>query len=225
MDGYTDLPELIINASRWYHAFTGNYFSNNGKKSIFDHLDKNIGAMATITEWDGDRGFWGNWSNSDNSLAKMSYGLANNFYLALQTVDTFNWLGAKNMSNYTGREAFSNLDDTSQFDYGERLTAFGTTFNPFGPKLNVPATFGTVGKEVLPKIAFRLSDDLAPLSAARFSSLFKGTAVLRTAPATRGLINRYLNKGLNAVNSIGLYRTAYPATAKAILPHNDHNNR
>jgi len=225
LDGYTDLPELTINASRWYYAFTGNYFSKNGKKSIFDHLDKHIGAMATITEWDGDKGFRGNWASSDNALASLSYSMLNNVYLGLQVVDTFNWMGGKKMSGYTGREVFSNIDGSSQFDYGDRLVAFGTTFNPFGPKLNVPATFGTVGKEVLPKVAFRLSDDLAPLSASRFSSLFKGTAVLRTTPATRGLINRYLNKGLNAVNSIGLYRTVYPATAKAILPHNDHNNR
>lgn len=183
--------------------------------------------MSTITQWDGDRGFRGNWANSDNFLASLSYGLVNNFYLGLQTVDSFNWLGGKSISGYTGREAFSNLDGTSQFDYGVRLTAFATTFNPFGPKmtLNVPASFGTVGESVLPQTAFRMTDDLAPLSASQFSKLFKGTAILRTSAANRGLMNRYLNKGLNGINSVGLYKTVYMSGVKAVLPYNNHNNR
>jgi hypothetical protein len=222
-----DIPELVLKGSTIYTTLTGNYFSNNDKKTIFNHLNKYIGVMSTITEWDGDRGFWGNWADSDNFWASLSYGLVNNFYLAFQTIDTFNWLGAKSISGYTGREIFSNLDDSSQFDYGIRLTAFATTFNPFGPKmtLNVPATFGAVGESVLPQAAFRMTEDLAPLSASQFSKLFKGTTIARAAPATRGLLNRYLNKGLNGVNSVGLYKTVYPATVKAVLPHNDHNNR
>jgi len=222
-----DLPELTMEGSNLNKFFTGDYFSSGNKDALFNHMNKYIGSMSTISQWDGDRGFWGNWANSDNFLAKLSYGMANNFYLALQMVDTFNWLGAKNMSGYTGREAFSNLDDTSQFDSGVRLAAFGTTFNPFGPKmtLNVPASFGTVGESVLPQTVFRMTDDLAPLSASQFSKLFKGTAVLRTTSANRGLMNRYLNKGLNGINSVGFYKTVYMSGVKSVLPHNNHNNR
>ncbi|SIP86242.1 hypothetical protein SAMN05880574_10129 [Chryseobacterium sp. RU37D] len=215
-----DIPELIIQGSRLKHAFTGDYFFNSDKKAIFNHLNKNIGAMATITQWNGDRGFRGNWA------AKLSYGMFNNFYLALQTVDTFNWLNGKSMSGYTGREAFSNIDGSSQFDSGDRLMAFSTTFNPFGPKmtLNVPFSFGQIGKSILPQSAFRMTEKLAPLNAAQFSSFFRGTAISRAAPVTRGFMNRYLNKGLNGVNSVGMYRTLYPIVAKSALPNNKHNN-
>lgn len=222
-----DLPELTMEGSNLNKFFTGDYFSSSNKDAIFNHLDKYIGSMSTISQWDGDRGFWGNWANSDNFWAGLSYNLANNFYLGLQMVDTFDWLGTKSISGYNGRITFSNLDDTSQFDSGNRLMAFATTFNPFGPKmtLNVPATFGAVGESVLPQAAFRLTDDLAPLSASQFSILFKGTSISRATPATRGFLNSYLNKGLNGVNSVGLYRTVAPVTAKAILPYNGHNNR
>ena len=150
-----DIPELVISVSKWHYAFTGDYLTGGDKKTIFNHLDKYIGAMATITQWNGDRGFWGNWANSENFWAGLSYSLANNFYLGLQMIDTFNWMGTKRMSGYTGRLAFSNLDDSSQFDSGNRLMAFATTFNPFGPKmtLNVPASFAAVGQSALPQAA------------------------------------------------------------------------
>jgi hypothetical protein len=38
------------------------------------------------------------------------------------------------------------------------------------------------------------------MNAAQFSSTFKGTAISRAAPATRGIMNRYLNKGIGYVN-------------------------
>ena len=222
-----DIPELTINVSKWHYALTGDYLTNNDKKTIFNHLNKYIGVMSTFTQWDGDRGFWGNWADSDNFWAGLSYSIVNNFYLGLQMIDTFDWLGTKNISGYNGRITFSNLDDSSQFDSGNRLMAFATTFNPFGPKMtvNVPATFGAVGESVLPQAAFRMTDELAPLSASQFSKLFKGTTIARATPATRGLLNRYLNKGLNGVNSVGLYRTLASSTAKALAPYNDHNNR
>lgn len=43
--------------------------------------------------------------------------------------------------------------------------------------------------------------------------------------STRGLINRNVNKELNSVNSVGMYRALYISITKSILPHNDHNNR
>ena len=116
-------------------------------------------------------------------------------------------------------------DNNDYYPFGMNHLKTGNSY--FGPKmtLNVPATFGTVGESVLPQTAFRTTDDLAPLSASQFSKFFKGTAIARATPATRGFLNKYLNKGLNGVNSIGLYRTLYPLTAKMALPHNDHNNR
>lgn len=185
----------------------------------------NISTGSYVSQWDGDRGFRGNWADSDNFFAKLSYGMFNNVYLALQTVDTFNWMGGKSVSGYTGREAFSNLDGSSQFDSGNRMMAFASTFNPIGPKLNAPGTFGLVGKSVLPSAAFRMTENLAPLSASQFSKTFSGTMISRAAPATRGLLNRYLNKGLNGVNSTGTFRAVYLSAAKALLPNNDHNNK
>ncbi|SEN11896.1 RHS repeat-associated core domain-containing protein [Chryseobacterium taichungense] len=210
-----DIPELVINVSKWHYAFTGDYLTNGDKKTIFDHLDKYIGSMSTINQWDGDKGFWGNWGSSDNFFGKLSYGLANNTYLGFQVIDTFNWLGAKRISGITGEQVYSNLDNTTQFDSGERGFAFTSTFNPLSSELKVLG----VGQPVLPKIAFRLSDDLAPLSASQFSKLFKGTAIARVTPATRGLLNRNMNTGLNMVNNIGMFKMGYTSIIKPFSPN------
>lgn len=76
-----------------------------------------------------------------------------------------------------------------------------------------------MGQQVLPKAAFRLSDDLAPLSASQFSKAFKGTSIARATPATRGFLNRTVNKGLNTVNNVGMYRTVYTSLIKSQSPN------
>ncbi|MEY8762017.1 hypothetical protein, partial [Chryseobacterium tongliaoense] len=210
-----DIPELALSGSKLYTALTGNYFNNSDKKEIFNHLNKHIGTMATITEWDGDKGFWGNWGTSDSFLGKLSYNIANNTYLAFQVVDTFNWLGGKNISGVTGEQVYSNLDNTTQFNAGERGFAFVSTFNPLSAELKVLG----VGQQVLPKTAFRLTDDLAPLSAPQFSSLFKGTVIARAKPTTRGLLNRNMNKGLNMINNISMFKMGYTSVIKPFSPN------
>ncbi|WP_407508790.1 RHS repeat domain-containing protein, partial [Elizabethkingia anophelis] len=197
----------------------GSVTSQDGKVmggSFTTDAGTNISTGSYIGQWDGDKGFRGNWGSSDNFLAKLSYNFANNTYLALQTIDTFNLLEGKEVSGVTGNQVYSNLDGSHQFNAGDRAMAFSSTFNPIAAELK----FLGAGKQVLPKAAFRLTEDLAPLNASQFSSLFKGTAISRAAPATRGMFNRYLNKGLNTINNINLFRSGYTGTVKSFSPNN-----
>lgn len=216
-----EIPEVVLKGSRLRTFFTGDYFSKDNALSIFKHLDKHIGSMATVSAWDGDRGFWGNWSGSDNFFAKLSYGIMNNTYLALQSVDTLNLMGGKNVSGITGNQEFSNLDGTTQFDSEERGMAFASTFNPIGPKLGVSG----LGKQVLPTIPFRMTGKFSPLSASQFSSVFKGTSISSASPAVRGAINQIMNKGLNGANSFGTFKSAYITIIKWIMPSQENNKK
>lgn len=63
------------------------------------------------------------------------------------------------------------------------------------------------------------------LNAAQFSRAFKGTIISRAAPATRGFLNRNLNKGINYINGqIGTGMKTLPVvkgTGNLVKPNED----
>uniref|UniRef100_UPI0025F6C8A9 hypothetical protein n=1 Tax=uncultured Chryseobacterium sp. TaxID=259322 RepID=UPI0025F6C8A9 len=170
LDGYTDLPELTINASRWYYAFTGNYFSKNGKKSIFNHLDKHIGTMATISEWELDT--MEKWASSDNIALKFSYGIANNAYITAQIFD-FGLMERPEWKNPLGGN-YGNLDGTPNYQQTDAFMKTILTLVPYGRG-------AIAARTTLPEGIVLLN---------RFDS----------APGIKGTIYNMLNKGVDYIN-------------------------
>lgn len=143
----------------------------------YKHLASNVGEMATIDQWNGDKGFFGNMSSSDNILTQFIYGSANDFYLVAQTADTFNWMGTKR-SGLAGQLAYTNLDGSSQYGAGDRAVALSTLITFPEAKINLP-----VAKSFL-----------KTMNAGQYNKLFKGTFVTKLTSSTRGRIYRGINQ-------------------------------
>ncbi|ROH90618.1 RHS repeat-associated core domain-containing protein [Chryseobacterium cucumeris] len=201
-------------------SVTDNVSGNNLGGSFSTPAGTNISTGAYVGQWDGgSKGLWGEWAASNNFVGKISYNVANSFYLGFQVLDTGNLMGGKHTSGLTGQQVYSNLDGSNQYNEGDRALAFTSTFNPLSSELKVAG----LGQQVLPKTAFKLADNIGPLNAAKFSSTFKGTAIARAAPATRGAINRYLNKGINLVNNFGMFKLGTTSLIKP-LSEDKHKN-
>ncbi|PWN57549.1 RHS repeat domain-containing protein [Chryseobacterium viscerum] len=194
-------------------SITDNISGNNLGGSFSTPAGTNISTGAYVGQWDGgSKGLWGEWAASNNLVGKISYNVTNSFYLGFQVLDTFNLMGTKHTSGLTGQQIYSNLDGSNQYNEGDRALAFTSTFNPLSSELKVAG----VGQQVLPKTTFKLVDNLGSLSASKFSSTFKGTAIARAAPATRGIINRYLNKGINLGNNFGMFKLGTTSLIKPV---------
>ncbi|PRB00442.1 sugar-binding protein [Chryseobacterium sp. MYb7] len=201
-------------------SVTDNISGNNLGGSFSTPAGTNISTGAYVGQWDGgSKGLWGEWAASNNLAGKISYNVTNSFYLGFQVLDTFNFMGSKHTSGLTGQQIYSNLDGSNQYNEGDRALAFTSTFNPLSSEFKVAG----VGQQVLPKTAFKLADNLGSLSASKFSSTFKGTAIARAAPATRGIINRYLNKGINLGNNFGMFKLGTTSLIKP-LSEDKHKN-
>ncbi|MEF9476880.1 RHS repeat-associated core domain-containing protein [Chryseobacterium sp. 1B4] len=201
-------------------SVTDNISGNNLGGSFSTPAGTNISTGAYVGQWDGgSKGLWGEWAASNNLVGKISYNVTNSFYLGFQVLDTGNFMGGKHTSGLTGQQVYSNLDGSNQYNEGDRALAFTSTFNPLSSELKVAG----VGQQVLPKTVFKLADNIGPLNATKFSSTFKGTAIARAAPATRGAINRYLNKGINLVNNFGMFKLGTTSLIKP-LSEDKHKN-
>jgi hypothetical protein len=134
--------------------------------------------------WNGDRGFWGNLNASSNPIKKFAYNYANSAYLTSQAV--FPNIGLDYINPLTGERAFTNLDDSPQYDSGERIFAATTIALPYMPLST--AKLSLVAK---PKT----------LNASQFSKTFKKTKVNKLTPSFRGMVNRYYNKAIKYLDS------------------------
>ncbi|MDY3344205.1 hypothetical protein PG326_02900 [Riemerella anatipestifer] len=181
-----DIPELTLSGTKSFFGFS----FNNGYKSIFNHLNKHIGSMATISKWDGDKGYWGNLSSSNEPLHQLVYGILNDFYIMAQVLDTGNWLGAKNYNSPTGNLAFTNLDGSGQFNANDRGVTFATTVLPVALK-GVNVELNMVKNSVL-----------KTMNAAQYNKLFKGTFITKMEPKLRGVFYKTINNNKKDVNII-----------------------
>ncbi len=175
----------------------------------------NISTGSYVSHWDGgDKGIWGDWGASDSFVGKLSYNVANSFYLGFQVVDTFNLMGGKHTSGLTGQQVYSNLDGSNQYNEGDIALAFTSTFNPLSSELKVAG----LGQQVLPKTSFRMLDN-----ATNTSKLLKGTSISNATPATRGTIYKYLNKSVNFINTASMFKTGATSLVKP-LSEDKHKN-
>jgi len=165
-----DIPELVLKGSKLYTSLTGNYFSNGGKKSIFNHLDKYIGSMATISRWEMDK--VERWANSDNFALKITYGLANNAYITAQIFD-FGLMERPEWKNPLGGN-YGNLDGTPNYHQSDALMNTILTLAPY-------ARGAVAARATLPEGII----------------LFNR---LESIPGTKGAINNVLNKGIDYIN-------------------------
>ncbi|CAM3376180.1 RHS repeat-associated core domain-containing protein [Empedobacter stercoris] len=152
-------------------------FTSNGESFTAVNQANN----QTIEQGNDDKGFWGNLSKSDNFLAKLGYGMANDIYLTSQVLDFDLDIIGENVSNpLTGQRTYTNLDGSTEYNSGNVAVSFSTTVMPLAGET-------------------KLAPELKTLNAAQFSSMFKGTAISRASAQTRGLLNRGYNKGVNFI--------------------------
>jgi RHS repeat-associated protein len=154
-------------------------------------------SRPMLSQWNGDRGTWGNWAHSENFFASLSYNLVNDAYLSLQVFD-FDLLARDEWSNpFTGAR-FGNLDGTP--NYHQDMGFINTLTQA------IPFQKGVYG--------FNL---LKTYSASQFSKLTMGTLFNKTvSPQLRGLYNKTLN---NFIRSTNLYidRTVYSRSQKSLV--------
>jgi len=124
------------------------------------------------------------WSNSNNLFAKISYNIINDAFVTLQPLsDPF--IGAIRENEFTGGRAFLNIDGTTNYKGIE------SAVNTFSMVMTYVGTAGAGLEVAVPKgLGY-----IKPLNASRFSSTFKGS-LSGLNPATRGFLNRGLNKGI-----------------------------
>ena len=151
-----------------------------GNFTLEDGTVVHTGYNSVIDPWDGDRGFWGNLSYSDNIVKKFAYDIPNNAYVALQTFNPV-------------KEDFYNLDNTRNSDPS---IAFASTFVTFVAPF-IRSMKYLEGMAEMPQ-GITVFDKL---NAAQFSHLFKGTVISSASPMWRGFFNRSLNKGIQLINS------------------------
>ncbi|SEW40265.1 RHS repeat-associated core domain-containing protein [Chryseobacterium wanjuense] len=180
-----NLPELTIQGSKLKHAFTGDYFFNSDKNAIFNHLNKHIGVMTTFSEHKLDK--VEQWANSDNFALKFSYKTVNDAYTFAQVFDGGLMERPEWESPFGGN--YGNLDGTPNYHQEEGFANTLSTIYSTVRSLKVVKEFAVEGLNIASK-----------MNAAQFSRVFKGTAIARATPATRGLLNRNLNKGIGYVN-------------------------
>jgi RHS repeat-associated protein len=131
--------------------------------------------------------FWENWANNDNLFAKIGYNMVNDAYTFTQVFDG-GLMERAEWENPLGGN-YGNLDGTPNYHQAEGFANTLSTIYSTVRGLKVVKEFATEGLQVASK-----------MNAAQFSSAFKGTAISRAAPATRGLLNRSLNRGIGYVN-------------------------
>jgi len=125
--------------------------------------------------------FFDNWADSDNSVAQLGYGIADDGYLFLQS----NPIGAA----FDMDGVRSHLDGTNATQ-SEVESGFINGISNF-----VPASKGT-------KL-------FSKLNAAQFSSKFKSVlSHIKPSPQTRGKMNGALNKVVDKINNMNWNKTA-----------------
>jgi hypothetical protein len=127
------------------------------------------------------------WADSDNFAAKFTYDMANGAYVTAQIFDG-GLMERPEWQNPLGGN-YGNLDGTPNYNQAEGFVNTLSTAVSFARGTAAVKSVATEGLTVASK-----------MSASQFSSTFKGTIISRAAPATRGIINRYLNKGIGYVN-------------------------
>lgn len=143
---------------------------------------KNINPQLSVSTQ--GLSFWENISSSNNIFAKIGYGILNDAYVTLQPL-TFGLIGESRTNEFTGNVAFENLDGTTNYKGIDSATnTFATIFTLWAGKA------GSVPRGI----------SINKLNAAQFSHTFKGN-LSRLQPATRGVLNRNLNKGISITNS------------------------
>ncbi|MDD1524988.1 RHS repeat domain-containing protein [Riemerella anatipestifer] len=158
-------------------SFVNNTFTTNGGSTI------NAPSGTFMSEAKMD--FWESWSNSDNFIAKFTYDIANSAYLTAQVFDGSLMERPEWQNPFGGN--FGNLDGTPNYKPTDGFVNTVGTILPF-------ARGTSAAKSVMP-----VGLTFSKLNAAQFSSTFKGT-LSKAKPAIRGVLNRYLNKGINFIN-------------------------
>jgi len=144
----------------------------------------NAPSGAFMSEWKMDR--MEKWASSDNFAAKFTYGIANSAYVTAQIFDG-GLMERSEWSNPLGGN-YGNLDGTPNYQQADAFVNTASTALSSVRGLKAVTSAAPEGLTI------------AKLSASQFSSTFKGTAISRAAPATRGLLNRSLNKGIGVAN-------------------------
>ncbi|QBA20293.1 RHS repeat-associated core domain-containing protein [Chryseobacterium indologenes] len=144
----------------------------------------NAPEFTSIGQWNKD--FIETLAGSDNFFAKLGYNMVNDAYVTAQVFDG-GLLERPEWENPLGGN-YGNLDGTPNYNQA----------NGFANTLATAFSFARGAKPVTEAVTQSLN--FGKLNAAQFSSTFKGTIVSRAAPATRGLLNRYLNKGTGLLN-------------------------
>ncbi|MCL8535786.1 RHS repeat-associated core domain-containing protein, partial [Chryseobacterium gallinarum] len=144
----------------------------------------NAPSGTFMSEWKMDR--MEKWANSDNFAAKFTYGIANSAYVTAQIFDG-GLMERSEWSNPLGGN-YGNLDGTPNYQQADAFVNTASTVLSSVRGLKAVTSAAPEGLTI------------AKLSASQFSSTFKGTAISRAAPATRGLLNRSLNKGIGVAN-------------------------
>ena len=124
--------------------------------------------------------FMERWAQSDNFFAALAYGTLNDMYIGLQAA-SFGLLQREEWKNPLTGSCFGNLDGSPNYNQTDAIPGIISTI--------FPVSKSAEGLKLLKK-----------LNAADFSKLFKGT-LSRLKPATRGFLNRGMNKGIEKVNN------------------------
>lgn len=132
------------------------------------------------------------WEESNNLLAKITYGMVNDPYI---TIQAFNPLkNRESIKSISGK----GLNQTEIVDAGVSTVS---SLTPTG-KLSEGAT-----------------PLLKTMNAAKFNSTFKGSVLTQTTPAKRGMYNRQLNKIIRYINKrYGDFRETFKSNTETITP-------
>ncbi len=128
------------------------------------------------------------WGNSENILASFSYGLVNDAFQVVQTLDG-NLIPSGGINPLKGGRSNLNINGTPNYNPSN---GFINTISNL-----IPSTRGIQGlKSILPKgLGY-----LRKINASQFSKLFKGN-LAKLAPSFRGKVNKVINSGVDYLNN------------------------